>query len=45
MINLRTDGQKMIIAQKLEKKATYGKWDIHELEYDENTKRFEHTQE
>ncbi len=42
MINLRTDGKKMIIAQKLEKAAAYGKWDIHELEYNSNSKRFEH---
>lgn len=41
MINLRTDGNKMIIAQKLEKDATWGKWDIHELIYSTFTKRFE----
>ena len=33
MINLRTDGDKVIIAQKLEKKASNArKWDIHKLE-------------
>jgi len=42
MINLRTDGNKMIMAQKLEKKAAYGKWDIHELAYNSSSKRFEH---
>lgn len=42
MINLRTDGQNMIIAQKLEKPAAYGKWDIHPLTYKEDTGRFEH---
>jgi hypothetical protein len=41
MINVRTDGDKMIIAQKLEIDAKYGKWDIHELKYDNATKRFE----
>ncbi len=42
MINLRTDGNQMILAQKLEKKASYGKWDIHELAYNSSSKRFEH---
>ena len=33
MINLRSDGDKVIIAQKLEKKASNArKWDIHRLE-------------
>ena len=41
MINLRTDGSRMIIAQKYEVPAHYGKWDIHELEYSSSTKRFE----
>jgi beta-lactamase superfamily II metal-dependent hydrolase len=41
MINLRTDGEKMIIAQKLERKAAHGKWDIHQLEYSDATGRFE----
>ncbi len=40
MINVRTDGNKMIIAQKLERKATYGKWDIHKMEYSQDEKRF-----
>ncbi len=41
MINLRTDGKKMIIAQKYERKTASGKWDIHMLEYSEATQRFE----
>ena len=41
MINLRTDGRKMIIAQKYERETASGKWDIHMLEYSEVTKRFE----
>jgi len=41
MINLRTDGQRMILAQKYEVEAKSGKWDIHELVYSEKTKRFE----
>lgn len=41
MINLRTDGSKMIMAQKYEVPASYGKWDIHKLEYSDATKRFE----
>lgn len=40
MINLRTDGNRMIIAQKYEKKAGHGKWDIHKLEYDAGEERF-----
>lgn len=41
MINLRTDGQTMIIAQKLESPASYGKWDIHKLEFSKESGRFE----
>ena len=40
MINVRTDGNVMIIAQKLEVKARYGKWDIHKLHYDSSKRRF-----
>jgi hypothetical protein len=40
MINVRSDGNRMIIAQKLEKDASYGKWDIHQLEYDNTEGRF-----
>lgn len=32
MINVRTDGEKVIIAQRLEQKADRGMWDIHCLE-------------
>ncbi|KFF03430.1 ComEC/Rec2 family competence protein [Flavobacterium reichenbachii] len=35
MINLRTDGEKIIIAQKLEAPATRGSWDLHEILWDE----------
>ena len=41
MINVRSDGRRTIIAQKLETPASYGKWDIHQLEYSNGTKRFE----
>jgi len=41
MINLRTDGERMIIAQKYEVPASHGKWDIHQLEYSDDTERFE----
>ncbi len=41
MINVRTDGKKLIIAQKYEVSSAHGKWDIQELEYSETTKRFE----
>ena len=41
MINLRTDGKKMIIAQKLEQKSAHSKWDIYKLEYKPAKKRFE----
>ncbi len=40
MINVRTDGKRMIIAQKYERDAPHGKWDIHELKYNTNKKRF-----
>ena len=39
-INLRTDGDRMIIAQKYEKNTSHGKWDIHQLEYDSIKHRF-----
>ena len=41
MINLRSDGNRMIIAQKYERDAPSGKWDIQEMEFDTNTGRFE----
>ncbi len=34
MINLRTDGKKVVIAQKLEQKADRGEWDFYCLEPD-----------
>jgi hypothetical protein len=42
MINLRTDGEKMIIAQKLERKAATRNWDIHKLEWDKTAGLFEY---
>lgn len=41
MINLRTDGKRMIIAQKLEREAASSKWDIHQLEFNSTSNRFE----
>lgn len=32
MINVRTDGEKIIVAQRLERKSDRGAWDIHRLE-------------
>lgn len=40
MINLRTDGSRMIVAQKYETPASHGKWDIHKLKYSYYSKRF-----
>jgi beta-lactamase superfamily II metal-dependent hydrolase len=36
MINLRTDGEKVVIAQKLEQAAPRGEWDFYELKANEN---------
>ena len=41
MINVRSDGNKIVIAQKLEKKAQGRAWDIHCLEWKEATGSFE----
>ncbi len=41
MINLRTDGNLMIIAQKLERPSGTSKWDILRLKYDSHSGRFE----
>ena len=42
MINVRTDGNRVIFAQKLEQKATNGyTWDIHKLEWNEEKGDFE----
>lgn len=41
MITLRTDGEKTIIAQKIEAPSKLSeKWDIHELRYNGNTQEF-----
>lgn len=42
MINLRTDGEKAIIAQKLERPAASKGWDIHKLEWNAKTGEFEY---
>lgn len=34
LINLRTDGKRVVLAQKLEKTSPRGEWDIHRLEPD-----------
>ena len=42
MINVRTDGERVVFAQKLEKKAQNGNtWDIHKLEWNEGKGEFE----
>lgn len=42
MINVRTDGEKIIIAQKLEKPASRGDWDIHKLVWNPAINEFEY---
>ena len=42
MINVRTDGNRVIIAQKLEAAAVGRNWDVHKLEWNEKTKQFEY---
>lgn len=42
MINVRTDGDKIIIAQKLEAPADRGAWDIHEIKWDNTLHEFEY---
>ena len=43
MITLRTDGEKVVIAQKLEISGGEGnKWDIHELHFNQNLEEFEY---
>lgn len=44
MINVRTDGEKVIIAQKLERPASGRNWDIHKLEWNKKSKEFEYKQ-
>lgn len=40
MINVRSDGEKVIIATMLEQNAARGEWDIHELTWDEHREEF-----
>ncbi len=43
MITLRTDGETIVLAQKLESPGKGGrKWDIHELTFNQNTLEFEY---
>ncbi len=43
MITLRTDGEQVILAQKLEQPlGEDNKWDIHELRYNTNNQQFEY---
>jgi len=44
MINVRSDGEKVIIAQKLERPAAGRGWDIHKLEWNKGIKQFEYRQ-
>ena len=45
MINVRTDGNRAIIAQKLESPAANRGWDIHKLEWREAKREFEYIME
>ena len=43
MITVRSDGERVIIAQKLEKKRSPGqKWDIYDLIWNKKTESFEY---
>lgn len=42
MINVRTDGNNVVIAQKLEANASRGSWDIHKLVWDNSAKEFKY---
>ena len=42
MINLRTDGERVVIAQKLEKTTDQKSWDIHKLEWNPNKESFQY---
>jgi hypothetical protein len=42
MITIRTDGEKVIIAQKLERPAANRNWDINKLEWNKKTSQFEY---
>ncbi|MGA9161032.1 MAG: hypothetical protein WB297_09250 [Actinomycetota bacterium] len=40
LINLRTDGRKLVMAQKLQRLAPSGvKWDVHRFEFDDGALR------
>lgn len=43
MIGVRTDGEKVVISQKLEKPRSQGsKWDLHLLEYNDDLQMFKY---
>lgn len=42
MINVRCDGERIIVAQKLERKADGRDWDIHKLVWNSSTNEFEY---
>ncbi len=44
MINVRTDGERVVIAQMLEKSSSSKDWDIHKLEWNEENEEFEYNQ-
>ena len=44
MINVRTDGNRAIIAQKLESPADYASFDLHQLVWDEKKQEFKYIQ-
>jgi beta-lactamase superfamily II metal-dependent hydrolase len=44
MINVRTDGERAIVAQKLERRAAGRNWDIHKLEWDKKLGEFTYRQ-
>lgn len=44
MINVRTDGERVVIAQMLEKSSSSKDWDIHKLEWNEEKEEFEYNQ-
>ncbi|WP_339813075.1 hypothetical protein [uncultured Imperialibacter sp.] len=42
MINVRSDGERVMIAQKLERPAASKNWDIHKLAWNKDLKEFEY---
>jgi hypothetical protein len=44
MINVRTDGEKVVIAQMLESDGTNKNWDLHKLEWNPDLNQFEYNQ-